>query len=384
MKEKKLVRITTISRSLKKLLEGQLSFMNNHFEVIGIAAEEKELNELAKEVGFRPYFIPFTRKITLIQDLKCLFILYKFLKKEKPFIVHTHTPKAGIIGMLASKMAGVDYRLHTVAGMPLLEAKGLKRFILDFIEKITYRCATKIYPNSNELMNIIIREKFTNLEKLKVIGNGSSNGIDIDHFDPSYYTEENNHLLKKKYGIPVNDKVLLFIGRLVGDKGINELVATFENLLKKDSSLTLVLVGKMEEDLDPLKEITLNKIQNNPKIILTGYQSDVRPFLAAAYILTFPSYREGFPNVVLQAGAMSLPAIVTNINGCNEIITNKQNGLIIPVKSEEALMKAIIMMIENKELYAKCKETSRKNIIEKYSRKEIWDSLLKEYNNLDQ
>ncbi len=383
MNKKKLVRITTISRSLKKLLEGQLTFMSDYYEVIGVSAEEELLEKLGKENNFRPFFIPLTRKITLFQDLKCLYILYRFLKNEKPHIVHTHTPKAGTIGMLAAKLAGVQHRLHTVAGMPLLEAKGVKRVILNSVEKLTYACATKIYPNSYGLKEIIISKKFTSSKKLKVLGNGSSNGIDIEHFDPKLYNEGDDLVLRQKYGIDKEDNVLLFIGRIVGDKGINELINAYFELQGQYANLKLVLVGKMEEHLDPLHEKTLQIIENNPGIILTGYQNDVRPFLSFADILTFPTYREGFPNVVLQAGAMNLPSIVTDINGCNEIVKHNYNGLIIKTKSVDELKDSIVKLIENKLLYNAIKEVSRKNIVEKYSRTIIWESILEEYKVLD-
>jgi len=382
MEKKKLVRITTISRSLKKLLEGQLLYMSDYYEVIGVSSEEELLIELASKNEFRPFFVPLTRKITLYQDLKCLYILYRFFRKERPYIVHTHTPKAGTIGMIASRLAGVKHRLHTVAGMPLLEAKGFKRFVLNSVEKLTYSCATKIYPNSYGLQNIILEEKFSSSDKMKVLGNGSSNGIDIEYFDPAHFKESDNLKLRKEYGINKDDKVLLYIGRLVGDKGINELIASLEQLENKYENLKLVLVGKMEEDLDPLNEVTLDKIKNDPNIIRTGYQNDVRPFLAFADILTFPTYREGFPNVVLQAGAMNLPSIVTDINGCNEIVKDRYNGLIIRPKNIEDLTEAIVTLIENKEMYDSFKKITRKNIVEKYSRKEMWASIYTEYQSL--
>lgn len=382
MNKRKLVRIATISRSLKKLLDGQLAFMTEYYDVIGVSANKELLEQLAIENNFRPFYVPLTRKITPFQDLQCLYSLYQFFRKEKPYIVHTHTPKAGTIGMIAARLAGVEHRLHTVAGMPLLESKGLKRVVLNFVEKLTYRCATKIYPNSYGLMDIIVKEGYTSKTKLKVIGNGSSNGIDIDYFDPVRYNDHDNAALRREYGIDSSDKVLLYIGRIVSDKGINELIAAFDELQNIFKNIKLVLVGKMEKELDPLLENTLKIINNNPKIIQTGYQNDVRPFLASADILTFPTYREGFPNVVLQAGAMGLPSIVTNINGCNEIVKDKYNGLVISPKSIQELREAINTLLLDQELYEKFKRVSRKNIIDKYARNEIWESILQEYHSL--
>ena len=207
---KKLIRITTVPISLEKLLEGQLEFMNDFYDVVAVSSNEKELNLLGEKQNVRVFPIEMTRKITPLQDLKSLIKLYKFLKKEKPFIVHTHTPKAGIVGMLAAKFAGVPNRLHTVAGMPLLEAVGMKRKLLNFVEKLTYTNATKVYPNSVGLKAIILDSKFTNKEKLKVIGNGSSNGINTEKFNDNTISILEKQKLKENFLIEENDFVFYF------------------------------------------------------------------------------------------------------------------------------------------------------------------------------
>jgi glycosyltransferase involved in cell wall biosynthesis len=222
--------------------------------------------------------------------------------------------------MLAAKMAGVPLRIHTVAGLPLMETTGTKRKILNFVEKSTYRLATRVFPNSRGLKEVILKEGFAKEEKLKVLGKGSSNGIDTSYFDPNQFDDIQKKNKRKALGIPQEDFVFIFIGRLVSEKGINELVEAFQKIQQKNTKLSLLLVGPFEKELDPLKETTFQAIQENEKIYTTGYQEDVRPYFAITNALAFPSYREGFPNVVMQAGAMNLPAIVTNINGCNEII----------------------------------------------------------------
>jgi len=177
------MRITTVPISLKNLLKGQLKYMSSFYNIIGISSSGNEIKDIEKEEGIRVIEIEMTRSITPLKDLISVYKLYKTFRKEKPFIVHTHTPKAGTVGMIASKLAGVPHRLHTIAGLPLLEATGLKRWLLNTVEKITYACATKIYPNSFGLKNIILSNNFTKPNKLKVIGNGSSNGIDVDYFN---------------------------------------------------------------------------------------------------------------------------------------------------------------------------------------------------------
>ncbi|WP_242670149.1 glycosyltransferase family 4 protein [Gramella sp. KN1008] len=378
----KLVRITTIPLSLEKLLEGQLTFMNDHYEVIAIAAEERRLEKYGRHNGVRTFCVDMTRAITPFQDLRSLWVLYKFLKKEKPLIVHTHTPKAGIIGMLAAKLAGVPLRLHTVAGLPLMETSGVKRRVLEAVEKLTYKMAVRVYPNSFELKKIILKEGYINKDKLKVLGEGSSNGIDTGYFNPALYNEEIKGV-REELGIPYEDFIFIFIGRLVKEKGIKELVKAFVNLQNNHPNTSLLLVGPFERDLDPLDDEVFDLIDSHQKIFTTGYQQDVRPYLAAADVLAFPSYREGFPNVVMQANAMNLPAIVTNINGCNEIITERENGIIIPVKDQDALERAMFKMMTDKEFRLILAKNARKLIEKKFERKTFWEILLKEYKDLE-
>jgi len=377
----KLIRITTVPISLRVLLKGQHRFMSdNGFRVIGVSSSGSELDEVVREERIEAIPIEMSRKITPIQDLKSLWKAYRLLKREKPVIVHTHTPKAGIIGMFAAKLAGVPIRLHTVAGMPLMEVAGGKRMVLDFVERLTYSAATKVYPNSKGLFDFIVSHRYTSLKKLKVIANGSSNGINTSLFSKELISEEQQSLLKNELGIGNDDFVFVFVGRLVGDKGVNELVKAFCEL--NYSSVKLLLVGPVESDLDPLDSDTLKRINENKNIISVGFQKDVRPYFAISRALVFPSYREGFPNVVMQAGAMELPAIVSDINGCNEIIIEGKNGTIIPVKNVGAIKDAMEMMITNNELYLKMKGSARKMITERYEQQVVWDALLSEYKDL--
>ncbi|MDR5590565.1 glycosyltransferase family 4 protein [Christiangramia sp. SM2212] len=380
----KLVRITTIPLSLEKLLEGQLTYMNDHYEVIAVSAEEERLKKYGEENHVRTFWIEMTRAITPLKDLKSLYKLYRFCKKEKPLIVHSHTPKAGIIGMLASKLAGVPLRLHTVAGLPLLETLGNKRKILDFVEKLTYSLATKVYPNSFVLKDIIKELGYADDDKLEVLGQGSSNGIDTNYFNPENYTDEYRSNLRRDIGIPEYDFVYIFVGRLVSEKGINELVTAFVELESKNPDVSLLLVGPFEQELDPIDPEVFKLINSHLKIYTTGYQQDVRPYFSISNVLTFPSYREGFPNVVMQANAMSLPAIVSNINGCNEIIKNGVNGLIIPVKDKNALVKEMSNVLNNVTLREKLTQNARRLIQSKYERKQFWEILLKEYKELEE
>jgi glycosyltransferase involved in cell wall biosynthesis len=381
---KKLVRITTVPMSLKYLLKGQMSFMSEKgYNVIMISSDGKDLKEVIDAEECNHFIIPLTRKITLLKDLYAVYKLLILLRQQKPDVVHTHTPKAGIIGMLASYLAKVPIRLHTVAGLPLMEVSGLKRRILNFVEKLTYKCATNVYPNSNGLKNIIIDNRLVNKEKLKVIGNGSSNGIDTSYFDSKLFSLLDKEVLKTNLGINNTDFIFIFVGRVVSDKGINELVKAFDKICLLEENIKLLLVGPFEDELDPLQKGTKLLINNNDNIISVGYQNDVRPYFSISNCLVFPSYREGFPNVVMQAGSMGLPSIVSNINGCNEIIQNNINGLVIKLKSVSAIYDAMLEMYTDKQLYNLIKENTRDIIKQRYERKLFWDLLLREYNDLN-
>ena len=395
----KLFRITTVPVSVEKLLGKQLTFMNQFYEVTAISSDKEDLERVGQELGVKTKAIEMTRKITPIQDLKSLWQMYCYLKKEKPGIVHTHTPKAGLIGMIAAKLAGIKGRLHTVAGLPLMETSGVKRRVLNQVEKLTYACATKVYPNSYGLKDFILKEKFCPPHKLKVIGNGSTNGINTAYFDSKLFSPQQKRELRQQWHWEENDFVWIFVGRLVKDKGINELVAAFRQLTEKlnntESALRnssanniknrypkLLLVGPLEPELDPLLPETLNEMEHNKNILTVGYQKDVRPYLATADALIFPSYREGFPNVVMQAGAMELPSIVTNINGCNEIIKNNKNGIIISVKNRDEIYNALLKLMSDLNLYNKMKSEARENIVQHYDQKLIWNAILAEYREL--
>lgn len=384
IKQHKLVRITTVPISLKTLLRGQSKFMSSHYEVVGISSEGKDILEVQSAEGIRVLAVNMTRTISPLQDLKSLLNLYKIFKQEKPFIVHSHTPKAGILGMLAAKFAGVPHRLHTVAGLPLMEATGNKRKLLNWVEKLTYRCATNVYPNSKGLYDFILENKFGDKDKLKVLANGSSNGIDTSYFDSNQISLDQKNELTNQLNINSTDFIFIFVGRLVSDKGVNELVTAFNEITKDYRNAKLLLVGSFEEDLDPLNPNTIQTISSNTNILSVGFQQDVRTYFSISDCLIFPSYREGFPNVVMQAGSMGLPSIVSNINGCNEIIEEGNNGIIIPVKDINSIKLAMKKIMNDSEFYNRLRFNSRAMIVSRYEQKVVWQALLEEYKKMEE
>lgn len=378
----KLIRITTVPISLKMFLKNQLKYMDQYFDVIALSSSGKELEEIEKFQGLQVKDIEMSREITPVLDMISLWKMTLYFLKEKPDIVHTCTPKAGLIGMMAGLLAGVPHRMHTVAGMPLMESSGLKRKILIFVERLTYKCATNVYSNSIELKNFIVNKNLISKDKIKVLGNGSSDGIDAKYFKLTYEIKEEAKHLKSKYEISNDDFVFIFVGRIVRDKGINELLSAFDKLAKQKRNIKLLLVGSHEEALDPISNKSKEILKNNRHIIEVGFQNDVRPFFAMSDCLVFPSYREGFPNVVMQAGAMELPLIVSDINGCNEIVQDGVNGLIIPSKSEDILYNTMEKVLSDNRLRAELVKNVRKTIVDRYEQKFVWNAIKNEYDIL--
>lgn len=375
----KILRLTTVPVSLKILLRGQLGFMRQYFLVKGVSSSGPELEQVAAQEDIETIPVEMARDISILNDLKALWNLILLFRKEKPEIVHTHTPKAGTLGMVAAWVCRVPVRLHTAAGLPLMEAQGAKREVLNLVERITYAMATKVYPNSFGLQEVIIQNGFCKASKLKVIGNGSSNGINTSHFSPDAASTGQKLGLRDKLSIKASDFVFIFIGRLVTDKGINELVKAFQEVQAKHPHCKLLLVGNAEPELDPLLPETEKAIATHKSIITTGFQSDVRPYLAISHALVFPSYREGFPNVPMQAGAMGLPSIVTDINGCNEIVQHENNGLIITPKNTEALVQAMLLLTEDPELTQRMADNARESIVSRFDQQTLWKLIKEEY-----
>ena len=372
----KIFRTATIPLSLNILLKGQLKYLSKEFNITAISGEGSELDEILKREGVKIEAVKMRREISLFQDLYSLANLYILFRREKPSVVHSITPKSGLLSMVAAKLARVPVRIHTFTGLIFPSKSGFMKQLLIVMDKVLCRCATNIYPEGNGVRKDLIKYKITN-KPLKVIANGNVNGVDLDYFDPNQITLSQRNHLRRELDIKLEDFVFIFIGRLVKDKGIDELVSAFKNL--PSENVKLLLVGPFESQLDPLRKETLKEIKQNPKIIAVGFQEDVRPYFGIANALSFPSYREGFPNVVMQAGAMDLPSIVTDISGCNEIIENGVNGIIIPSKNISKLQSAMEKLVENKVEYKKLRDNSRPMIASRYEQIKVWDALVAEY-----
>ena len=374
--KKKIIRLSTIPMSLDILLQGQLRMLSEHYEVVAVSSPGSDLEKVEKREGVRTVAVPMERQISPLRDLVSLFRLIRLFHREKPWMVHSLTPKAGLLSMMAAWICRVPVRIHSFTGLVFPTASGLKQKILIATDSITCACATTVLPEGKGVQRDLERFRITS-KPLNIIGNGNINGIDLEFFDQTPAILEQAEKYRKEEVV-----TFCFVGRIVRDKGINELVSAFQRLHQAYPNTRLVLVGPFEEQLDPVLPETRQMIEQHTAIEWMGWQDDIRPFLVASEVFVFPSYREGFPNVVLQAGAMGLPCIVTDINGSNEIISEGINGCIIPSQDEQALYEAMEKML-NQEERQKLAQQARPQIANRYERKALWKELLKFYRSLE-
>jgi glycosyltransferase involved in cell wall biosynthesis len=374
---KKLLRVSTVSMSLDTFCRGQLKMLCRYFDVVAVSSPDSELKEIEKREEVRCAAVPMERHISIFKDAVSLFKMIMVIHKEKPYIVHSMTPKAGLISMIAAWINRVPVRMHTYTGLVFPTEKGLKQKVLIAMDRLLCACATYINPEGRGVMNDLKKYNITQ-KPLHIIANGNVRGIDLN-----YYMRSDDVMAKAQSLRDDTKFTFCFVGRIVGDKGINELITAFEKLKdEKGDSVRLLLVGPKEDYLDPLKPDTNEMMDEDEDIVLFGSQSDVRPYYAASDAFVFPSYREGFPNTVLEAGAMGLPSIVTDINGCNEIITNNENGLIIPSHDADAIYNAMKYFAENKDAIKVMGKKAHDVVASKFEQKMIWGELLKVYEQL--
>lgn len=376
MNNKKIIRAVTVSGSLVFYTSTNQTLKDKGHEVILLSSPGPELEEIQNE-DIRTIAVPMERHISLKNDFKSLLQLVKVFRKEKPFIVHSMTPKAGMLCMIAAWIVRVPRRVHTFTGLVWPTATGVKRKILMFTDWITCFCATHVIPEGEGVRNDL--QTHITKKPMKVLGYGNVMGVDMNRFRHRPEIDEAAKTIKKE-GI----FTFIFVGRIVGDKGMNELMEAFVRLLKVNDKIRLILVGKYEENLDPVKPETLERIQKTPQIEAVGskFGDNLLTYYVASDSFVFPSYREGFPNTVMEAGAMGLPSIVTDINGSREIIENGKNGLIIPSKDADALYEAMKKMIEDKEAYKRMAENARPMIDSRYEQGFVRSCLLNFYEEI--
>ncbi|MBQ5891916.1 MAG: glycosyltransferase family 4 protein [Bacteroidales bacterium] len=378
MEKIKIIRAVTASQSIGFFEPIVKDLQERGYEIVSVSSPGESLIRL-REKGVKVIEVPIERRISMFRDLKSLMRMISVFRKEKPFMVHSMTPKAGMLCMLAAWITRVPRRVHTFTGLVWPTSTGLKRRILMVTDWLTCACATHIIPEGKGVMNDL-QSHITN-KPMKVLGYGNVRGVDMERFSRRTEVEDMAKGIKTE-GI----FTFIFVGRIVGDKGINELVSAFAELHKKYENTRLLLVGSFEDELDPLKAGTKEKINDSLFIEYLGQKSgdDLISYYAASDCFVFPSYREGFPNTVMEAGAMGLPSIVTDINGSREIIEDGVNGLIIPSKDKDALLSAMIKVLYDRELLSYMKSNARPMIESRFEQSFVQKCLLDFYDEIMQ
>ena len=345
----KIIRTATVPLSLDLFCRGLLKALSKEYEVVALSSPLPELKRLGKREGVRTIAVPMERKIAPFRDLRSLLRLISVFRKEKPQMVHSITPKAGLLSMMAAKAAGVPLRVHTFTGLIFPYEKGWKHRLLRLTDKITAGCATHVIPEGEGVKNDLSAYGITR-KPLRVLGNGNVRGIDLNYYQRTPAVMKKARELREKLGIQKDAFAFLYVGRLDRDKGIEELVRSFVRLNQEEPDTCLLIAGSEDREGKRLPDDISEIISNDPCIHTSGdWLKDVRPWYAAADALVHPSYREGFPNVVIEAGAMGLASIVTDINGSREIIIEGQNGTIVPPQDGEALYREMAAFTRERE-----------------------------------
>ena len=372
---KKIICASTVPNSLDTFCRGMLKELNRKYEVIALSSPGPRMDLLKEREGIRAIEIPMERHISLFRDLKSLCAIVRVFKKEKPDMVHSMTPKAGLLCMLAAWWTKVPVRVHTFTGLVFPTSTGLTRQILIATDKLTCACATHIIPEGEGVKTDLERFNITK-KPMKVLGYGNVRGVDMDYYarTPEVLEIAQNIIDKEKF-------TFLFVGRIVRDKGINELVEAFERLYHELPFIRVFLVGSYEDKLDPISPKAREIIESYQDIEAVGRKTglDLLAYYAAADCFVFPSYREGFPNTVLEAGAMGLPSIVTDINGSREIIKDEYNGFVIPSHDVDSLYKAMKRIIFDKEKRLEMASVSRDHIAKHFEQGFVRQCLFEYY-----
>lgn len=380
MDKKKVIRASTVPQSLDVFCKGMLKELSEKYEVVALSSPGEPLDRVREREGVRTIAVPMERHISLMKDLKALLAMIKTLRKERPYMIHSMTPKAGLLCMVAGKLTGVPVRIHTFTGLVWPTSTGLKRKILMLTDKLTCACATNIIPEGQGVKNDLLAGKITK-KPLKVLGYGNVMGVDMEHFS------RRPEVLKLAEDLNLRDEskfTFLFVGRIVRDKGLNELVGAFKKLYSEYPDIRLLLVGPYEDNLDPISQESRDAISAYKDIEAVGKKmgEELLAYYAAADCFVMPSYREGFPNTVLEAGAMELPSIVTDINGSREIIVDGENGMIVPPQNEERLYQAMKVMLTSPVDREKLSGKARKMIEDRFEQSFVRKCLYEYYDEV--
>ena len=387
-KQLRIARVVTIPFTFSMLLSCQITEIEKAgIGITLVSSDETELSILAQKIGVTHHSIQMARQPALFQDLKSLWYLYKFFRRERFDIVHSSTPKAGLLTAIAGKAAFVPIRLHTFTGQRWATMSGFSRFILRTFDRLVGSLCTRTYADSLSQRTFLIDSGIVKSEKIHVLGSGSISGVDLERFSAEKWGGSQGLQTRSQLGIPQESIVITFVGRVTKDKGISELVEAFTRISDLHSNVYLVILGPTESDLDPIPSKTSKLIETNNRILTTGFCTTPEKYLGAADIFCLPSYREGFGTVIVEAGAMGLPAVATAVTGLVDAIIDGKTGILVPPMDVESLASALITLIEKPELRqqlgAAAKDRTNKEFKDDYVNKLVVDEYYRLARQLD-
>ncbi len=376
---KKVAIVTAIDGSIKGLLNAQLlAAMEAGYEVHGACTKGKHFTFLEDE-GVIMHDVPISRAVTPFRDMVSFWRLYRLFKKEKFDIVHTHTPKVSLLGQIAAKLAGVPVIINTIHGYYFHEhMTPLKRWFYIVMEWIASRCSAHILSQNPEDIETAVRLGLCKRDKIRLLGNG----VDLDKFDPARFDDAFRRSKRAELGFPEDAVIIGIIGRLVREKGYLELFAAFRELIEKHSNLWLMIVGPEEpQKSDRISGQTFKDYNIESRTLWLGYRSDIPELLACWDIYCLPSWREGFPRSAIEAAAMGLPIVTTNIRGCRQVVEDNDNGFLVPLKDINALAQALETLVTSYDLRLKMGQAGYDKSRREFDEKKICLTVLKTYSD---
>jgi glycosyltransferase involved in cell wall biosynthesis len=375
----KLLHITTVPETFA-FLRGQIGYMNARgYDIHALASPGESVEKISLRENIPFHTVTMPRRITPFQDIVAIWQIWQQIRTINPVIVHAHTPKGGLLGTIAGWLARVPVRIYHIRGLPLMTATGYKRILLSWSEKVSCLLAHRVICVSHSIREVAINEGLCPQEKITVLCGGSSNGVDAsDRFNPANLVPQTRQEIRKEYGISDQAIVLGFVGRIVRDKGIEELVAAWKILRQEFPNLHLLLVGYFEPQ-DPISNQAKKIIETDDRIHATGGKDHIPPLYAAMDVFILPTYREGFPNVLLEAAAMGLPVVATQIPGCIDAVADGITGTLAPSHDAPALAEGIRNYVINSQLRQQHGLAGRERVLREFRQEDIWNALDREY-----
>ncbi|MCY1409772.1 D-inositol 3-phosphate glycosyltransferase [compost metagenome] len=379
IKNLRIARVSTVPLFVITQLNAQLSALKEAGAAVYVVASDDELGDRLRAVdGLKFLPVNIARDINLLQDLSSLVQLIRLFRKERFDVVHSTTPKAGLLCALAGWIARIDVRLHTFTGQPWVTMTGHKKKILQFCDRIIGWLNTHNYTDSLSQREFLIASGIVSSKKLSVIGSGSLAGVDTQRFNSDRYCAQSREALRRSLDIPLDAKVLLFVGRITPDKGISELVKAFERVAGEMEDVYLVVVGPFEANGKAVFDaVSDDRITSRFRFV--GFTGEPEQYMSISDILCLPSYREGFGTVVIEAAAMGLPTVGTSIYGLTDAIVDGETGVLVPVRDAEKLADALCKLLADPELRQRMSVRGKARAISEFDSKHCSALLVKEY-----